>query len=93
MYIYILHSIYSLSTTQQEHRNENASSSTVTGNYIEENETVDNSDDELSNLYVEINEGRGITFANEKKYNKIIDCLMNDAMKWNIHGCTTTIKL
>ena len=53
--------------TQQEHRNENASYSTVTESYTEENERVSDSDDELSDFEIEINEGLGITFANEKE--------------------------
>ena len=52
---------------QQEHHNENASSSTVTESYTEENKRVDDSDDELSDLDIEINEGCGIRFANEKE--------------------------
>ena len=53
--------------TQQEHHNENASSSTVTESYTEDNERVDDSGDELSDRDIEINEGRGIRFANEKE--------------------------
>ena len=53
--------------TQQEHHNENASSSTVTESYTEENERVGDGDDELSGLDIEINEGRGIRFANKKE--------------------------
>ena len=37
--------------TSQEHHNENASSSTVTESYTEENERVSDSDDELSDLW------------------------------------------
>ena len=53
--------------TQQKHHNENTSSSTVTQCYTEENERVGDSDDELSDLDIEINEGGGIRFANEKE--------------------------
>ena len=53
--------------TQQEHHNENNSSSIVTESYTEENERVDDSTDELSDLDLEINEGYGIRFANEKE--------------------------
>ena len=53
--------------TQQKHHNENTSSSTVTQCYSEENERVGDSDDELSDLDIEINEGGGIRFANEKE--------------------------
>ena len=53
--------------TQQEHHNDNASPSTVTESYTEENERVGDSDDELSDLDIEKNEGRGIRFANEKE--------------------------
>ena len=52
---------------QQEHQNGNAFSSTVTESYTEENERVDDSDDKLSNLDIEINEGHGIRFSNEKE--------------------------
>ena len=43
------------------------SSSIVTENYTEENERIDDTDDELSDLDIEINKGRGIRFANEKE--------------------------
>ena len=53
--------------TQQDYHSENASSSTVTESCSEENERVDDSDYELSYLDIEINEGRGIRFANENE--------------------------
>ena len=44
------------------------SSSTITESYTAENERVDDSDDELSDLYKEKkNERCGIRFANEKE--------------------------
>ena len=43
--------------TQQEHYNENVSFSAVTESYTEENERVVDSDDELSDLNIEINKG------------------------------------
>ena len=53
--------------TQQEHHNENASSSTVAESYTEENERVDDIDDELFDVDIEIKKRNGIRFANEKE--------------------------
>ena len=77
--------------TQQEHRNENTSSSTVAESYNEENERVSDSDDELSDLDIEINEERGIRFANEKEikqdYRPFDERCYEKEYTWLYHNC------